>query len=147
MQRSSHVSGHFLPHWTVERLDFQEIIRERLYRFGNEHLVSVMRETTHYFEGRGNGTGSHLEPYCFIRCDEGTVMAIIIACHGVEFILGYCRNALYDKWGLYCGDVFIRHSDAAITRSWAVAMKKGLSLFRPTRLEFVTEQEWMKRSR
>ena len=107
--------------------------------------MRVMRETTHYFEGRGNGTGSHLDPYCYIRCDEGTVMAIIFNCHGVEFILGYCRNALYDKWGLYCGGVFIRHSDAALTRSWAVAKHRCLFLFRPTRLEFVTEQDWMRR--
>ncbi len=43
-----------------------------------------MRDTTHYFEGRGIGTGSHLEPYRSIRCETGIVMAIIINCHGVE---------------------------------------------------------------
>lgn len=106
-----------------------------------------MRQSTHYFEGRGQGTGSHLDPYCCIHCTGGTVMVILHNCHGVEFILGYCRKALYDKWGLYCSDVFTRRSDATLTRSWAVSMNKGLFLFRPTRLELVPEQDWMRQSR
>jgi hypothetical protein len=108
--------------------------------------MRVMRDTTHYFEGRGKETGSHLEPYRCIQCTDGTVMAIIIACHGVEFVVGYCRNALYDKWGLYCGDVFLRESDHTLSRSWALALNRGLFFFKPTRLDLVREQEWMRRS-
>jgi hypothetical protein len=74
-------------------------------------------------------------------------MAIIIACHGVEFIVGYCRKALYDKWGLYCGGVFFRESDPALTRSWARSLNKDLFFFKPTRLELVAELEWMRKSR
>jgi hypothetical protein len=103
-----------------------------------------MRDTTYHFEGRGKGTG-HLEPYRFIKCTDGTVMAIIIACYGVEFVMGYCRIALYDKWGLYCGDVFLRESGPALIRSWARPLNRDLFFFKPTRLELVTEQEWMRK--
>lgn len=106
-----------------------------------------MRETTYNFEGRGKGTGSQREPYRHIQCADGTVMAIIFSCHGVEFVLGYCRQALFDKWGLCCGGVFMRESDAALTRSWPVVLKGGLFFFRPVRLELVKEQDWMRQTR
>lgn len=106
-----------------------------------------MRETTHYFQGRGQGTEEQLEPYRHVLCTDGTVMAIIYNCHGVEFVVGYCRQALFDKWGLYCGGVFIRESDAALTRSWAVALKEGLFFFKPMRLELIKEQDWMRQIR
>jgi hypothetical protein len=62
---------------------FWENILLRLYRQWISLLVRVMRDTTYHFEGRGKGTDSNLEPYRFIQCTDGTVMAIIIACHGV----------------------------------------------------------------
>ena len=65
-------------------------------------------------------------------------MAIIIAYHGVELVMGYCRNALYYKWGRYCGNVFLRESDHTLSRSWALALKRGLFFFKPTRLKLVT---------
>lgn len=71
-------------------------------------------------------------------------MAIIFACCGVEFIQGYCRKAMIDRWGLYCADPFLRASDAGLVRFWAEPVRRGLFLFRPTRLEIVPEQEWMR---
>lgn len=126
---------------------FSEIDAANCTPLPQPHLITVMRDTTHHFEGRGIGTGSHLEPYRFIRCDDGIVMAIIFACHGVEFTLGYCRNALWDKWGLYCGGVFTRESNSTLTRTWALPHQRGLFFFKPIRLELVAEQNWMRQSR
>ena len=106
-----------------------------------------MRENYYQFKGRGLGTGCHDDPYRLIQCGKGSVMVISYRCHGVEFILGYCRKAMIDRWGTYCADPFQRASDAALTRSWAEPAKKSLFLFRPTRLEIVPEQEWMRLSK
>jgi hypothetical protein len=123
---------------------FPEISSAHLYSSSISPLVRMMRETNHYFGGRGKGIGKHQEPYCSIRCETGTVMAVIISCHGVEFIMGYCRTALWDQWGLYCGDVFVRESNSSFSRTWAVPLQRGLFFFKPTRLELVTEQDWMR---
>lgn len=74
-------------------------------------------------------------------------MAIIFTIHGVGFVQAYCRKAMIDRWGLYCHDPFRRASDAALTRCWAESLKKGLFIYRPTTLEIVREQEWMKLTR
>lgn len=71
-------------------------------------------------------------------------MAILHTIQGVEFIQAYCRKALIDQWGIYCDDPFQRASDSTLTRSWAEPMRKGLLYFRPTRLEIMPEQEWMR---
>ena len=73
-------------------------------------------------------------------------MAIVYTSHGVDFVQGYCHKALIDRWGIYCHDPFRRASDAALTRCWAEPAKKGLFLYRPTRLEIVREQEWMRQA-
>ena len=126
---------------------FSEIPCNGLYYAPHLHLTTVMRGTNHYFGGRGKGISKHQEPYRCIRCETGTVMEVIINCHGVEFILGYCRNALWDQWGLYCGDVFVRKSNSSFTRTWAVPLQRGLFFFKPIRLELVEEQNWMRQSR
>jgi hypothetical protein len=104
-----------------------------------------MRETTYHFKGRGVGSGNQFEPYRLIECADGTVMAIISTCHGVQFVVGYCRQALFDRWGLYCGGVFTRESNATLTRSWAMTLRSGLFFFTPMRLELVEEQDWMRK--
>lgn len=71
-------------------------------------------------------------------------MQLIVTCHGVDFTLGYCRSALWDRWGLCCGDVFVRASDSSFTRTWAVPLQRVLFWFRPVRLELVAEQDWMR---
>ena len=104
----------------------------------------MMRLNSHFFEGRGKGTDQHATPYRLIECADGVVLAIIYECHGVEFVQGYCRKALIDKWGLQCFDPFKRAQDPALTRAWMYPLKKDLHFFRPTRLELVAEQEWMR---
>lgn len=105
-----------------------------------------MNDNIFNFKGRGLGTGQHDEPYRHIRCGEGSVMVICYGCQGIEFVLGYCRRVTIDRWGVYIHDPFRRSSDAALTRSWAEPYGKGQFLFRPTRLEIVKEQEWMRSS-
>jgi hypothetical protein len=99
---------------------------------------------SHFFAGRGKGTDHHVEPYRLIECADRMVLAIIFASHGVEFIQGYCRKALIDKWGLQCIDPFLRGGDSTLTRAWAIPLKRRLFLFRATRLDLVAEQEWMR---
>lgn len=99
---------------------------------------------SHFFAGRSKGTDHHVEPYRLIECADGIVFAIIFASHGVEFIQGYCRKALIDKWGMQCIDTFKRGGDSTLTRAWAIPLKQGSFLFRPTRLDLVAEQEWMR---
>jgi hypothetical protein len=107
----------------------------------------VMRTNIFEFRGRGSGAGKHDDSCRIVECSEGSVLAIIYSCHGVEFIQGYCRRAMIDPWGLYCDQPFRRASNMALSRSWAERTKKGLFLFRPTRLEIFREQDWMRLSR
>lgn len=113
-------------------------------------LIIVMRQPKHYyyFEGRGKNSGIHPDPYRFIQCGKGSVIAIIHICHGIPFISGYCRKAMFDPWGLYCYATFERASNSTQTRSWAEPSKKeGVFYFRKTRLEIVKEEPWMTQGR
>ena len=72
-------------------------------------------------------------------------MVIIHVCHGIPFITGYCRKAMFDQWGLYCYAPFERASNSQQTRSWAVQWKKdGVFFFRQTQLGIVKEEPWMR---
>lgn len=106
----------------------------------------MMRENSHPFFGRGSGSAGIEDPCCVIECAEGTVLAITVSYGGTEFILGHCRRALIDRWGMYCDSPFRRVSDAALRRCWAEPLKKGMFIFRPARLEIVSEQQWMRQT-
>lgn len=106
-----------------------------------------MRENWNNFLGRGLGNGYDDELCRIIQCDEGSVMAIIYSSHGVDFVQGYCRNAMIDRWGMFCEDPFRLASDAALTCSWAEPIGRSLFLFRPTRLEIMPEREWMRQAK
>ena len=85
------------------------------------------------------------EQYRIIQCSAGTVMAIVVACGGVEFIQGYCRKAMIDRWGVYCSNAFRRSSNAGLTYEWAVQDPGELFIFTPIRLELIPEEDWMGR--
>lgn len=106
----------------------------------------VMRTNIFEFKGRGWGVSKHDDPWRIIECSKGSVLVILYSCNGIEFIGGYCRRAMIDPWGLYCDQPFRRASNTTLNRSWAERSKKGWFLFRPTRLEIVKEQEWMRLS-
>lgn len=105
-----------------------------------------MKNHYYHFAGRGTKSENHEESCRIIECTSGTVFAIIVTYGGVGFVLAHCRRAIIDRWGLYCHDPFRRASDAGLTRSWAEPCHKGLFLFRPARLDIVTEQDWMQRT-
>lgn len=102
-----------------------------------------MRKNSHQFFGRGWEAGHVEGSYRLIECAQGTVMAITVNYGGVEFILGHCRGAIIDRWGMYCNDPFRRASDASLRRCWAEPLKKGMFIFRRAGLEIVSEQQWM----
>lgn len=108
--------------------------------------MNVMRVNSHPFFGRGWGSGRIEDPCRVIDCAGGTVMAITATYGGTEFILGYCRRAMIDRWGMYCDNPFRRASDAALRRCWAEPFQRGMFIFRPARLEIVREQEWMRQT-
>jgi len=125
---------------------FSKNLSGDLHGLAEFRLVRVMREQIYQFKGRGQGTGHQDDPYRLIRCTEGTVMVITVTCHGIEFIKGYCRKAMIDRWGVHCEDPFLRASDAGLTHSWAQPVKRGRFIFSPIKLEIVSEQEWMRHS-
>jgi hypothetical protein len=103
-----------------------------------------MNQQHFQFHGRGKGTGHPEQAARHIRCADGTVMLISFPCHGIEFVLGYCRQATIDRWGVCIHDPFRRASDTGFTRSWAEPFAKSICLFRPIRLEIQREQDWMR---
>ena len=106
----------------------------------------MQNRSSYLFKGRGVGTGTPDDPCHIIECKAGTVLAIIITFGGVDFLRGYCRRAMIDRWGVYCVDPFRRANNASLTQSWAVPEPKGIGLFRRTSLEIISEREWMRRS-
>ncbi len=125
---------------------FSGTLPHQLHISPETYLVIVMRENSHQFFGRGWGSGRIEDPCRVIECAEGTVLAITVHYGGAEFIHGHCRRAMIDRWGMYCADPFRRASDAALTRYWAEPLTRGMFIFRPCRLEIVTEQEWMRQT-
>jgi hypothetical protein len=108
--------------------------------------MTMMRAYSYQFVGRGWGTGCVEDPCSVIECAAGTVLEIIVEYSEAEFIQGHCRRAMIDRWGVYCVDPFRRASDAALKRSWAEPLNKGMFIFSPARLEIVKEQEWMRQT-
>ena len=81
-----------------------------------------------------------------IESDAGTILTIIEVHGNAEFVVGYCRKAVADRWGVYCYDLFRRVSDLGLTRSWAEEYPDGMHLFRGVRFHLAREEEWMLRS-
>jgi hypothetical protein len=103
-----------------------------------------MREIYRY-EGRGRE--SLADESCYhIECGEGRVLTITELFGHAEFILGYCRSAIVDEWGICCIRPFRRVSDLGFTRSWAEAHKVDLMVFRRVRLNIAVEEKWMQLS-
>lgn len=97
------------------------------------------------FNGRGHQAVAHDKCY-LIETDAGTVLTIIEVYGNAELVVGYCRKALADRWGVYCYDPFRRASDPCLTRSWAEPDPAGMFIFRGVRFHLTREEEWMLRS-
>ena len=97
------------------------------------------------FHCRGHQAIAHDKCY-LIESDAGTVLTIIEVHGNADLVVGYCRKAIADRWGVYCYDPFRRASDLCLTRSWAEEYPDGMHLFRGVRFHLAREEEWMMHS-
>ena len=116
-----------------------------LYTVLQNRVIWVMRELFH-FHGRGNHEIAS-DSIMLIESDEGTVLGITIQCGQVEFMVGFCRKALADRWGLYCHEPFRRGSSPDLRRSWSEPLRDAQFIFRAVRMHLMREEEWMTSSR
>ena len=105
--------------------------------------MNVMR-ARYSLGGRGH---SPADPNAclLIETGEGNVLEITARHGNAEFIVGYCRKALADRWGVCAFEPFRRASDPGLTRSWAERFAAGMFNFRGVRLHLTREEEWMRR--
>lgn len=97
------------------------------------------------FKCRGD-TAIGSDSQFLIEVEDGSVLAITQPFGSVEFVIGDCRMAVADRWGVYCHRLFRRTTDPAITRAWArLEARPGVYLFRGVRFHVVAEEEWMNR--
>ena len=128
-------------------MDFAEISAIGRFRLYTEGLNAVIRVMTDIFHFHGRGTRDIAADSLFlIESDEGTVLGITVRYGQTEFMVGYCRKALADRWGLYCDNLFRRASSPDLRHTWANQVTEGAFIFRSVRLHLVREEEWMKMS-
>ena len=105
-------------------------------------MIRVMTDIFHF---KGRGTRDIASDSIFlIEADEGSVLGITVRYGQAEFMAGYCRKALADRWGIYCDNLFRRASSPDLSRSWADQVTEGAFIFRSVRLHLAREEEWMK---
>ena len=97
------------------------------------------------FRGRGQDAETPRTGY-HIACGTGRVLAVTEAFGPVELIMGYCREAFIDQWGVCCIHPFHRMSDLQCSRSWSRNDKECLMIFRPVQVHLVAEESWMQRA-
>lgn len=112
-----------------------------LYKTQSQRVIGLM---DHYFDflGRGDsmidrGKYYNLEP------DPGAVLLLCLPCGRTEFVIGYARSAIVEKWGCYCFNSFRRVSDVSLQRSWAEPNESDLMIFRSVSIYLTKEEPWM----
>ena len=133
--------------WPEQSLFFIEVSRIRrvaLHTTLPNPVMMVMTERFH-FPGRGNAEIA-ADSILLIEAAEGTVLGIGMRYGRAEVMVGYCRKALADRWGIYCQDPFLHVSSPDCRRSWAEHSPGGWFLFHAVCLNPVREEEWMKQS-
>jgi hypothetical protein len=123
----------------------QPIKRFRLYTKGLNGVIGVMTDIFH-FQGRGTRDIAS-DSMFLIEAGDGTVLGITVRYGQTDFMVGYCRKALADRWGVYCDDLFRRASSPDLKRSWADHVTGGSFIFRSVRIHLKHEEEWMRMSR
>lgn len=101
----------------------------------------------HFFDflGRGDKMIAR-DKYYQLEPDPGAVLLLTQAYGPIEFVVGYARSAIVEKWGCYCFNSFKRVSDPALERSWAQPHVADLMIFRAVSVYLVKEEAWMARS-
>ncbi len=126
---------------------FAEILKIGRFRLYTEGLNAVIRVMTHIFHFKGRGTREIASDSIFlIESDEGSVLGITVRYGQTEFMIGYCRKALADRWGIYCDNLFRRASSPDLKRTWADQVTEGAFIFRSVSLHLAREEDWMKMS-
>lgn len=99
-----------------------------------------------HFHGRGNPRIAS-DSIMLIESDVGTVLGISVRYGQAEFMIGYCRKALADRWGLYCDNPFRRVFGPDLNYSWAEHLPGGLFIYRDVRIHLMRDEPWMWASR
>ena len=101
----------------------------------------------HFFDFLGRGDRMiDRDKYFQLQPDPGAVLLLCLPCGRTEFIVGYARSAIVEKWGCYCFESFRRASDPTLQRSWAEPHDADLMIFRAVSVYLITEEPWMRRS-
>ena len=95
------------------------------------------------FHGRATQTVAS-ESMFLLESAEGTVLEIIEECHGISLTMGYCREAIADRWGVFCENPFICVSDSSGKNGRAKYHPEGWSIYKAVRIDLVREEHWMK---
>lgn len=75
--------------------------------------------------------------------DPGAVFLMTRRVGNIEFVFGYCRSAIIEKWGCYCMHPFHRVSSPDLSQSWCMPMESDLMIFHAVQLYLVPEEPWM----
>lgn len=103
---------------------------------------------TDIFHFQGRGTRDIASDSIFlIEAGDGSVLGITVRYGQTDFMVGYCRKALADRWGVYCDNLFRRASSSDLRRSWADHFIEGAFIFKGIRIHLMREEEWMRLSR
>ncbi len=96
------------------------------------------------FHGRGTITVEE-ESAFLLRAMEGTVLGIIGECRGIDYTIGYCREAVADKWGVYCEMPFkcFPNDTGKIPRP--EYYPEGWFFFSAVRFILIREETWMRK--
>ena len=100
-----------------------------------------------FFEYGGRGDRKIAHDSLFqLDSEAGGVFLVTKKFGKVEFILGYCRSAIVERWGCYCIGTFRRATSLDLSRSWATQMESELMIFHAATVYLVPEEEWMRSS-
>ena len=97
------------------------------------------------YAGRGDRKIAH-DSLLRLDTDAGGVFLITQKIGKTEFVKGYCRSAIVERWGCYCMGTFRRASTLDLSRSWAAPMESELMIFHAVTVYLVPEEEWMRSS-
>ena len=104
--------------------------------------VNTMMDHFFDFLGRGDSMIAR-DKYYQLEPDPGAVLLLTQSYRGIEFVVGYARSAIVEKWGCYCFKSFKRVSDSALQRSWAQPHEADLMIYRAVSVYLVEEEPWM----
>lgn len=102
---------------------------------------------THFFEygGRDDKRIAHDSLFQLDSADKG-VFLITQTIGKSEFVKGYCRSVIVERWGCYCMTTFRRSSNLDLSHSWAIPMESELMIYHAVSVYLVPEEEWMRHS-